>query len=117
MYVQPANILSPQSHLRHWAQVNSRLASDREDHMSESVPNRPAQPVTMTRKPQRTDAAVAIIRDTIAEYKSQRGVLRSSLSKQQRREIGEAKVSYTRGNLDEKDLQRTVEHVLRGAAA
>jgi hypothetical protein len=26
MYVKPANILSPQSHLRHWAQVNSRVA-------------------------------------------------------------------------------------------
>jgi hypothetical protein len=38
------------------------------------------------------------------------------LSKQQRHEIGKAKISYVMGSLDEVDLRRTVEHVLKGAA-
>jgi hypothetical protein len=70
-----------------------------------------------TRTLRREDIAVAIIHDTIAEYKSQHGVARKKLSRQQRREIGEAKVSYTTGNLNEQEMQRTVEHVLNGAAA
>jgi hypothetical protein len=71
----------------------------------------------MTRKPRPADEAVAIIQDAIAEYKKSHGVARNNLSMKQRREIEEAKVCYTMGNLNEQELQRTVEHVLNGTAA
>ena len=65
---------------------------------------------------QRPDTAAAIIQEAIAEYKSRHGLTRKNLSKQQRHEIGKAKISYVMGSLDEVDLRRTVEHVLMGAA-
>jgi hypothetical protein len=68
------------------------------------------------RASQRSDTAAAIIHDAIAEYKSRHRLTRKNLSKQQRHEIAKAKISYAMGNLNEEDLRRTVEHVLKGAA-
>jgi hypothetical protein len=42
--------------------------------------------------------------------------MRKNLSKQQRHEIGKAKISYAMGNLNEEDLRRTVEHALTRVA-
>jgi hypothetical protein len=68
------------------------------------------------RAPQRSDTAAAIIHNAIAEYKILHGLTRKNLSKQQRHEIAEAKISYVVGNLAEVDLRRAVQHVLKGAA-
>jgi hypothetical protein len=68
------------------------------------------------RASRRSDTAATIIQDAIAEYKSRHGLTRKILSKQQRHEIGKAKISYVIGSLDEVDFRRTVEHELKGAA-
>ena len=65
---------------------------------------------------QPSDTAATIIHDAIAEYKGRNGLTRKNLSKQQRHEIAEAKISYVVGNLAEVDLRRAVQHVLKGAA-
>jgi hypothetical protein len=68
------------------------------------------------RAPQRVETATTIIRDARTEYRSRHGLIKKSLSKQQRHEIGKAKISYVMGNLNEEDLRRTVEHALTPAA-
>jgi hypothetical protein len=40
--------------------------------------------------------------------------MRKNLSKQQRHEIGKAKISYVMGTLSEEDFRRTVEQALDG---
>jgi hypothetical protein len=42
--------------------------------------------------------------------------MRKNLSKQQRHEIGKAKISYAMGTLSEEDFRRTVEQALAGDA-
>jgi hypothetical protein len=69
------------------------------------------------RAAQRSDTAATIIHDAIEGYKSRHGLMRKNLSKQQRHEIGKAKISYALGNLTEEDLRRTVEHALTRVAA
>lgn len=64
------------------------------------------------RAPQRANVAATIIHDAIEAYKSRHGLMRRYLSKQQRHEIGKAKISYAMGNLNEEDLRRTVDHAL-----
>jgi len=71
----------------------------------------------MTARPtQRGNAAATIINDAIEAYKSRHGLMRKNLSKQQRHEIGKAKISYAKGTLSEEDFRRTVEQALTGDA-
>ena len=71
----------------------------------------------MTARPsQRGNSAATIIHDAIAAYKSRHGLMRRNLSKQQRHEIGKAKISYVTGTLSEEDFRRTVEQALTGDA-
>ena len=72
----------------------------------------------MTARPsQRGNSAATIIHDTIEAYKSRHGLMRKNLSKQQRHEIGKAKISYAMGTLSEEDFRRAVEQALTGVDA
>jgi hypothetical protein len=64
------------------------------------------------RAPQRAEMATTIIRDARTNSRSRHGLTKKGLSKQQRHEIGMAKISYVMGNLNEESLRRTVEHAL-----
>jgi hypothetical protein len=46
------------------------------------------------RAPERADTATRIIHGAIADYKSRHGLLGKNLSKQQRHEIGKARIGY-----------------------
>ena len=61
------------------------------------------------RAPQRAEMATTIIRDARTNSRSRHGLTKKGLSKQQRHEIGMAKISY---NLNEENMRRTVEHAL-----
>jgi hypothetical protein len=78
-----------------------------------SAAARPGMRDSMTvRASQRTNVAAMIIHDAIGACNSRHGLVRRNLTKQQRHEIGKAKISYVMGNLNEEDLRRTVEHAL-----
>jgi hypothetical protein len=70
-----------------------------------------------TRAQERADTATMIVQGVIAEFRTRHGLRRKMLSKQQRHEIGKAKISYVIGNLNEEDLRRAVDQALTGPSA